>query len=45
MVVLICYIFKLGNWQQIPIFVSETFKNSIESNKYTGMSFREIAVE
>jgi len=38
-------IFKLDNWQQIPIFVSETFKNTIEKNGCTGMSFLEIAVE
>ncbi len=38
-------IFKLDNWQQIPIFVSETFKKTIEDNNCTGMSFREIAVE
>lgn len=38
-------IFKLDNWQQVPIFVSETFKKDIELNECTGMSFREIAVE
>lgn len=38
-------IFKLDNWQQIPIFVSEIFKNTIEKNGCTGMSFLEIAVE
>lgn len=38
-------IFKLDNWQQVPIFVSETFKKAIELNECTGMSFREIAVE
>ncbi|SHN49027.1 Protein of unknown function [Butyrivibrio hungatei DSM 14810] len=38
-------IFKLGNWQQVPIFVSENFKDAIEQNECTGMSFREIAVE
>ncbi len=38
-------IFKLDNWQQVPIFVSETFKKAIELNKCTGMSFREIEVE
>lgn len=38
-------IFKLDNWQQVPIFVSETFKKTIEQNECTGMSFREIAVE
>lgn len=38
-------IFKLDNWQQVPIFVSETFKKTIELNNCTGMSFREIAVE
>jgi PmbA protein len=38
-------IFKLDNWQQVPIFASETFKKAIELNKCTGMSFREIAVE
>ncbi len=38
-------IFKLDKWQQIPIFVSETFKRVSELNKCTGMSFREIEVE
>ena len=38
-------IFKLDNWQQVPIFVSETFKKTIEQNKCTGMSFLEIAVD
>lgn len=35
-------IFKLGNRQEIPIFVSETFKKEIENNELTGMEFYEI---
>ena len=38
-------VFKLDNWQQIPIFVSETFKSAVEANNCTGMSFQEIAVD
>ncbi|MCR4831708.1 MAG: DUF1629 domain-containing protein [Pseudobutyrivibrio sp.] len=38
-------VFKLDNWQQVPIFVSENFKREIEINNYTGMAFRKIAVE
>lgn len=38
-------VFKLDNWQRIPIFVSEKFKVAVEMHKFTGMSFREIAVE
>ena len=38
-------VFKLDNWQQVPIFVSEILKNSVEMNDYTGMSFQEIAVK
>ena len=38
-------VFKLDNWQQIPIFVSEIFKEAVELNECTGMSFLEIAVE
>lgn len=37
-------VFKLDNWQQIPIFVSEKFKKNIEEDNITGMSFREISV-
>lgn len=38
-------VFKLDNWQQVPIFVSENFKREIEMNNYSGMAFRKIAVE
>lgn len=38
-------VFKLDNWQQVPIFVSEAFKKASELSKCTGMSFREIAVK
>ena len=37
-------IFKLPNHQEIPIFVSEKFKNIVEENKITGMEFMEIKV-
>lgn len=37
-------IFKLGNRQEIPIFVSEIFKKEIENNELTGMEFYEIKV-
>ncbi len=37
-------IFKLDNWQQIPIFVSDKFKKLVEENNLTGMIFRKIAV-
>ena len=37
-------IFKLSNRQQIPIFVSETFKNMIEKENITGISLSEISV-
>ena len=38
-------IFKLSNHQEIPIFVSENFKNAIEDNGITGMDFMEIHAE
>lgn len=37
-------VFKLSNRQQIPIFVSEKFKELIEDNNITGISLSEIAV-
>ncbi|KYC62952.1 hypothetical protein B4099_3764 [Heyndrickxia coagulans] len=37
-------IFKLGDRQEIPIFVSERFKKEIENNELTGMEFYEIKV-
>lgn len=37
-------IFKLSNRQQIPIFVSETFKDMIEKENITGISLSEISV-
>lgn len=37
-------VFKLSNRQQIPIFVSEKFKEMIEKNNITGISLTEIAV-
>lgn len=37
-------VFKLSNRQEIPVFVSENFKNIIEKNDITGMSFTEIRV-
>lgn len=38
-------VFKLANRQQIPIFVSERFKNLIEKENITGISLLEISVE
>lgn len=35
-------VFKLSNRQQIPIFVSETFKDLIERENVTGISLAEI---
>lgn len=35
-------VFKLSNRQEIPIFVSEKFKNVIENEKITGITLREI---
>ena len=37
-------VFKLTNNQEIPIFVSEHFKNEVEKNNITGMGFYEIRV-
>lgn len=37
-------LFKLANRQEIPIFVSENFKNKIEKEKITGIDFLEIKV-
>lgn len=37
-------VFKLTNRQEIPIFVSETFKEAVERNNITGIGFREIKV-
>lgn len=37
-------VFKLSNWQQIPIFVSEKFKDLIERENITGISLAEISV-
>jgi hypothetical protein len=37
-------VFKLPNHQEIPIFVSETFKNKVEESGITGMEFLEIKV-
>lgn len=37
-------IFKLTNRQEIPVFVSENFKNTIEGNNITGIFFTEIRV-
>ena len=38
-------VFKLSNGQEIPIFVSEIFKDLIEREKITGISLAEIRVE
>jgi len=38
-------VFKLANRQQIPIFVSEKFKNLMEAENITGISLQEINVE
>lgn len=38
-------VFKLSSRQQIPLFVSEVFKNMIEKENITGISLREIAVK
>ena len=38
-------VFKLKKWQNIPIFVSETFKKVIEAYGITGISLREINVD
>lgn len=35
-------VFKLSNRQEIPIFVSEFFKENIEKNNLTGLSLSEI---
>jgi hypothetical protein len=37
-------IFKLSNRQEIPIFVSEHFKEKIEENNITGIQLNEIGV-
>lgn len=37
-------VFKLSNRQQIPIFVSEKFKDLIERENITGISLAEISV-
>lgn len=37
-------VFKLANRQEIPIFVSENFKNKIEKEEITGIDFLEIKV-
>ncbi len=37
-------VFKLSNRQEIPIFVSEKFKNLIENNDITGITLTEIRV-
>lgn len=37
-------IFKLSNRQEVPVFVSENFKNIIEENKITGIALTEIRV-
>lgn len=37
-------IFKLANRQEIPIFVSENFRNIINDNNITGIALREISV-
>lgn len=37
-------VFKLSNRQQIPIFVSERFRNLIEKENITGISLTEISV-
>lgn len=37
-------IFKLSNRQEIPIFVSERFKEKMEIENITGISLREISV-
>ncbi len=38
-------IFKLGNRQQIPTFISERLKDMFEKNEVTGIVFAEINVE
>jgi len=38
-------VFKLANRQQVPLFVSERFKNLIDEYNVTGISLAEIAVE
>jgi hypothetical protein len=35
-------VFKLGNGEEIPIFVSGTFKELVESHQLTGMDFLEV---
>lgn len=37
-------VFKLSNRQEIPIFVSEKFKDLIEKENITGISLTEISV-
>lgn len=37
-------VFKLGMWQEIPIFVSEKFKDAMLSHQITGISLYEIKV-
>lgn len=37
-------VFKLDRWQQIPIFVSDSFKTKVEEEGLTGMHFVEVAV-
>lgn len=37
-------VFKLSNRQEVPIFVSDRFKTTIEINNITGISFTEIRV-
>ncbi|MGX7420044.1 imm11 family protein [Carnobacterium gallinarum] len=37
-------VFKLANRQEVPVFVSENFKNLIEKNNITGITLTEIKV-
>ena len=37
-------VFKLADGQEIPIFVSENFKNKVEKEEITGIDFLEIKV-
>lgn len=37
-------VFKLGKGEELPIFVSEKFKNCFEEHKLTGIDFLEIKV-
>ena len=38
-------VFKLGNRQQVPLFVSEKFKSLMEEESITGITLTEIAVQ